>query len=437
MAVPTQASESMKVQGAHDTLQSASNWDWLKDWRARGWQRFEQSPWPTRKTEDWKYTPLKSLVGTDWSLAEGGSTGQGVDFPDWERTVLTLVDGQLIDHDALPEGVSVHLLSKADAQTRARFEQRLDESLAGEGRLFNVFNQAILAEALWLEIDPGVRLDQPIQINQVISSEASERVIPVRVLVDVGAMSEAVLVETFSNEADGAVFINPVTELKLADNARLRHYHLLLETGDVRHLGSVQAELQSYANLDSFHMALGGTLKRKDIVVHHRGSGAELNLNGVYLPRGKEHIDYHTTLEHEVPHCTSQEVFRGIIGDQAKAVFNGRIHIHKDAQKTLAELSNKNLLTSHQAEVDTKPELEIYADDVKCAHGATVAQLDKTSMFYFLSRGISREEAEVMMSFGFINELLEGLVDEPVRQLLRPMLASLFAKDDDLARHLI
>jgi Fe-S cluster assembly protein SufD len=130
-------------------------------------------------------------------------------------------------------------------------------------------------------------------------------------------------------------------------------------------------------------------------------------------------------------------VFRGIVGDQAKAVFNGRIHIHKDAQKTLAELSNKNLLTSHQAEVDTKPELEIYADDVKCAHGATVAQLEQKSLFYFLARGISRQEAEVMLSFGFINELLESLPDEPVRLLLRPVLASLFAKEDIWARHLL
>lgn len=436
MAIPALAPESMKVQKAHDTLQSTSDWSWLNNWRAEAWQRFEQSPWPTRKTEDWKYTPLKALTGTEWSLPEGGASGQGVDFTDWDRAVLTLVDGQLVDHDALPNGVTVHLLSKADADTRARFEQRLSQSLAGEGRLFNAVNQAVLAEALWLEIEPGVRLDKPIHINQVLSAQAQERVVPVRILVDAGARSEATLVETFSNEADGAVFINPVTELVLADNARLRHYHLLLETGDVRHLGSVHAELQGYAHLDSFHMALGGTLKRKDIVVHHRGSGAELNLNGVYLPQGKEHIDYHTTLEHEVPHCTSQEVFRGIVGDQGKAVFNGRIHIHKDAQKTLAELSNKNLLTSHQAEVDTKPELEIYADDVKCAHGATVAQLDKSALFYFLSRGISRAEAEVMMNFGFINELLENLDDEPVRQLLRPMLASLFAKDDDLARHL-
>lgn len=426
------AAVPMQAQNAHQQLQAATDWSWLSGWRARGWEQFSNTPWPTRKTEDWKYTPLRSLTDIDWQLASTNSQTQGVNFGDWSPMTLTLVDGQLVQQDALPAGVAVRLLSQADAETRAQFEQRLTQTLAGERQLFNVFNQAMLTEAVWIEVAPGTVLDKPLHLNQVISAAATERMIPVRVLVDLGERAEATLVETFTNEATGAVFINPVTELQLAGNARLRHYHLLLEEGDVRHLGSVHASLGGYANLDSFHMALGGTLKRKDIVVEHNGSGAELTLNGVYLPRGQEHIDYHTTLEHCVPHCTSQEVFRGIIADKAKAVFNGRIHIHKDAQKTLAELSNKNLLTSHQAEVDTKPELEIYADDVKCAHGATVAQRDDSALFYFLARGISQAEAEVMLNFAFINELLDGLADEAVRDLLQPLLRERFARVESL-----
>lgn len=422
----------MQAQNAHQQLQASTDWTWLSGWRERGWKQFSNTAWPTRKTEDWKYTPLRSLTDTDWQLAATGAKAQGIDFGDWSRLTLTLVDGQVTHSDALPEGVTVRLLSQADASTRQQFEQRLSQTLAGERQLFNVFNQAMLAEAVWIDIAPGTVLDKPLHVNQVISSAAAERVIPVRLLVDLGERAEATLVETFTSDATEAVFINPVTELQLAGNARLRHYHLLLEEGDVRHLGSVHASLGGYSSLDSFHMALGGTLKRKDIVVEHNGSGAELTLNGVYLPRGQEHIDYHTTLEHCVPHCTSQEVFRGIIADKAKAVFNGRIHIHKHAQKTLAELSNKNLLTSHQAEVDTKPELEIYADDVKCAHGATVAQRDDSALFYFLARGIAREDAEVMMNFAFINELLDGLADTAVRDLLQPLLRERFARGSTL-----
>jgi Fe-S cluster assembly protein SufD len=155
-------------------------------------------------------------------------------------------------------------------------------------------------------------------------------------------------------------------------------------------------------------------------------------LNGIYLPRGDEHVDYHTCIEHRVPHCTSSETFRGIIGDSATAVFNGRIHIHRDAQKTRAELSNRNLLTSVQAEVNTKPELEIYADDVQCAHGATVAQLDEMSLHYLRTRGVARAEAQVMLSFGFINEVIDTVRCETLREFLRDLLSSRFARDSAL-----
>ena len=147
------------------------------------------------------------------------------------------------------------------------------------------------------------------------------------------------------------------------------------------------------------------------------------------MPRNQQLVDYHTNIQHWVPHCTSNEIFRGIISDQAKAVFNGRIHIHPQAQKTLAELSNKNLLTSNKAEINTKPELEIYADDVKCAHGATVSQLNANALYYLQSRGVSRADAQVMMSFGFINELLQAVEQEAVRQYLSPKLAKLFGRD--------
>jgi Fe-S cluster assembly protein SufD len=159
-------------------------------------------------------------------------------------------------------------------------------------------------------------------------------------------------------------------------------------------------------------------LKRIDYQINHRGEGADLQLNGVYLPRNSQLVDYHTNIEHWVPRCTSNEVFRGIIGDSARAVFNGRILIHPDAQKTLAQMSNRNLLTSDKAEVDTKPELEIYADDVKCAHGATITELDATAMFYLRSRGLTETQARTLLSFAFINELLLEIDQEDVKNYL-------------------
>ncbi|MEX1056560.1 MAG: Fe-S cluster assembly protein SufD, partial [Natronospirillum sp.] len=214
-----------------------------------------------------------------------------------------------------------------------------------------------------------------------------------------------------------------------------KHSRLNLEQEDLLHVGGVHVNLSRNARLNGFTLAIGSRLKRIDYQVSHCGEGAELILNGVYLPRGRQLVDYHTNVEHRVPHCTTSETFRGIIGDSARAVFNGRIHIHPQAQKSLAELSNKNLLTSNKAEVDTKPELEIYADDVKCAHGATVSQLDATALYYLQSRGIARAEAEVMLSFGFINELLSETPEPSVQRYLYARLGALLGLPSELLAH--
>ncbi|MFQ3229791.1 Fe-S cluster assembly protein SufD [Reinekea sp.] len=402
-------------------------------WAESAASRFAQLPWPTRKTEHWKYTPLKALLDAQWQKAPAKISHTGVVFEDFNEVTITIENGHLQGNPALPKGVSLKCLSKC---TEAETTEFLEKVAAQKTDfMFDELNASLLDEGYWLTIEKNAQVTTPIHFNFVTNGNAN--IVNTQILVDAQPSSSAVLVESFKHES-GSVFVNPNTTLYVEENAQLTHYHLLLDEGDVRHIGRVAAVMQRSSKLESFHMAVGGVVKRKDIVVRHCGEGGELILNGVYLPKGNEHIDYHTILEHEVPHCTSQEVFRGIIGDSATAVFNGRIHIHKDAQKSLAELSNRNLLLSDKATIYTKPELEIYADDVKCAHGATIAQLDESELFYFLSRGVSRAEAEVMLSFGFINELLDALPHDPVRQLLRPLLAQVFsAKSGDLTRHLV
>jgi Fe-S cluster assembly protein SufD len=289
-----------------------------------------------------------------------------------------------------------------------------------------------------MEVHASADIHEPVEIIWLLRAAEQPLATTQRLLVLAGENSLATVVEHFMTlEGAQPSFTNGLTELKLEAGAKLSHYRLHEESGEALHIGGVHAALARDAQLDSFHLAFGSRLKRLDLVINHRGPGAHCNLNGVYLPRGEEHIDYHTTIEHAVPHCSTDEVFRGIVADSASAVFNGRIHIHPDAQKTRAELSNKNLLTSNEAEVNTKPELEIYADDVQCAHGATVAQLDALSLHYLRTRGVSRAEAEVMLSFGFINELIDAIALEPLRAYLRPLLASRFARSADLARHLL
>ncbi|EAR08530.1 Fe-S cluster assembly protein SufD [Reinekea blandensis] len=428
-------SDAMNIAKAVSKQEAWSRPQWLQQWQQAGLDRFRETPWPTRKTEHWKYTPLKSLTGIDWSLPEPKtSVADGIRFDDWNAIRLNIVNGELQNPGDLPTGVSLVRLSECNQEQAERFLAALEASR--NDFLFDTANQAFIQDAYWLNVDPNTQVQQALHLNYV--TDGDDVLSSSQIWINLGVGAQVTVVETFSAGEQGRCLVNANTAITLADNARMTHYHLMLEEGDAHHIGRVTAELQRSAYLDSFHVGIGGVLKRKDIRVRHCGEGAELRLNGVYLPKGAEIIDYHTCIEHEVPHCTSEEIFRGIISDSAKAVFNGRIHIHKDAQKSLAEMNNRNLLLSDQAEIDTKPELEIYADDVKCAHGATIARLDDTQLFYFQARGISRAEAEVMLSFGFINELLDSLQDEAVQNLLRPLLATLFAHQrSELTRHLL
>jgi len=420
---------------------------WLAAINARGKEGMAGKTLPNFKVEEWKYTSLRALKEADFAAeprAIADKTGlqncYTVEGLDVHR--LVFVDGQFSSaqstDDALPEGLSLVAFSNASEEDAASIQQYLGKLAEPESGVFNALNATWLSDGVYLRVAAGSRIEKPVQVVWVSSDASDSFGISQRLLVVVEESASATVIEHFAG-VDNAPshFCNGVTELFLGEKARLNHYRLHLEQSNALHVGAVHANLQAGSTLNGFHMALGSRVKRIDVNVVHRGEGAHCELNGVYLPRNKEHVDYHTTLEHAVPGCTSEENFRGIISDQARAVFNGRIHIHPGARKTEAHLSNKNLLTSNTAEIDTKPELEIYNDDVICSHGATVSQLDSVQLHYLRTRGVSSQEARVLLSFGFINELIAEIDHEPLQQYLRPKLAELFAKDPELARHLL
>jgi len=413
---------------------------WLARWLEQGRRRWRASPLPTRKTEHWKYTALQALRGP-FAPAEAGVwelSDAGIELPDLGACRVVFVNGYYrpeLSSRELPVGVSLVRFGEADERQAQRILEHLGAAAGREAMLFTALNDATLADGLFLEIAPGARVEQPLQVVWVAGNQGENFSINQRLLVLCGRGSKAGLIEQFAGTSTGQkAFTNGVTELLLEPETALDHYRLHLEEESALHIGGVYARLAQQAVLNAFHLATGSELKRLDVVVEHRGEGAACELNGVYLPRGSEHVDYHTTVEHCVPRCTTEETFRGIIGDEASAVFNGRIHIHPGAQKTRAQLSNRNLLTSPGAEVNAKPELEIYADDVQCAHGTTVAQLDEMSLHYLRTRGVSRAEAEVMLSFGFVNEVIDTVRWDPLRAHLRILLARRFARDTVLAR---
>lgn len=413
---------------------------WLQDWLQDGRGRWESSALPTRKTEHWKYTSLESLRETFVPAAEGVMLlgDAGVDLPELDAYRLVFVNGHYraeLSGDELPGGVSLVRFADADTGQAARIRELLGSAAGRKQPLFTALNDAALADGVFLDIAADTRVEQPLHVVWLTGNQAEAFSVNQRLLVACGRNSSCCVIEQFGGaRGEQKAFTNGITELLVEEGASLEHYRLHLEEASALHIGGVYARLAEQASLNSFHLALGSVLKRIDVVVEHCGQGAHCEVNGVYLPRGSEHIDYHTCIEHRVPNCTSSETFRGIIADEATAVFNGRIHIHRDAQKTRAELSNKNLLTSTRAEINTKPELEIYADDVQCAHGATVAQLDEMALHYLRTRGVSAAEAQVMLSFGFINEVIDTVRNDALRQFLRVMLARRFSRDPALAR---
>lgn len=413
--------------------------------RAAAAETFAAIHWPDRKTEAWKYTSLRSLQAlTDASFAEQANA---VTLPDAVQDVdgyrLVFVDGVFQPElsDDLPEYAC--RFSDADTNQSAFINEKLGSIVAtqkaAERNLFSYLNDAWLHDGVLLHVPRGQALEKPLYLVYVSTADVANATLAhQRLLVWLEDNASANVIEhylslanadsTDSEATDESVnsLTNGISELFVGQNARLHHTRLNVEDEAHTHVGGVHLAISRDSVVNCFALGEGGRLKRIDYQVSHNGTGAEFNMHGAYLARNRQLIDYHTCIEHRQPHCTSLEVMRGIVGDKAKAVFNGRIHIHQDAQKTLAELHNRNLLTSNGAEVDTKPELEIYADDVRCAHGATVSQLDETALYYLQSRGIEAAEARMLLSYGFVNEVLEQLPSESLRESMQARLRARF-----------
>ena len=399
---------------------------------------------PTRKTEAWKFTSLYNLTSNEEGYGRLAEThnAAGLDgittIPALDAQRLVFVNGQYSEALSSNESiVNVVRFSQANETQQAIIADNLGTAIEQEKHVFAALNNAITTDGVLVHVAKNEPLKTNIQVTHITTAQAKPFTVPARLLIVLESGAEATVVEHFvSGEEEQNCFVNAITEAKIGANARLNHYRLqLMQEGSIQ-IGGVHVDLERDANYDSFQLGLGAKIVRNDINVNHNVGGSHCELVGVYLPQNKQLIDFHSNIEHAVANCTTKEVFRGIMADKSKAVFNGRIHIHPDAQKTLAELSNKNLLVSNDATINTKPELEIYADDVRCAHGATIAQLDEQARFYLQSRGISAAEADVMLSFGFINELLENLELDAVRNLIRPILAQRFGRDEELMQHI-
>ena len=377
--------------------------------------------WPNRKTEAWKYTSLFPLANASFNVTNDVSS-ENVDISSAAVAGLDSIDvvfnnGVLVSSiENLPVGLTITALT--DDVGAGLFS-----SVKPSRHLFGLVNDVLTTSGVMILVAENTVIDKPIRIVNGIGENCEAHT---RVLVRVSEGASLTIIEQFVGNKHS--LNTGFSEYDVAANATLEHYRFALQMGGAMSVGGGHFNLHENAKLNSTLVGFGSKLSRIDIDVNHLGPHTHAKLNAIYLLDGDELFDLHSTIEHTVANGTTAENVRGIVADRSTAVFNGRIHIHRDAQKTLAELNNRNLLLSRKAQINTKPELEIYADDVKCAHGVTIAEIDKEAMYYLQSRGMSSDQAKVMLNFGFINELVDQMPNECLAQWLRPQLRARFAQ---------
>ena len=400
---------------------------WLKDMREASIEKFNGLGLPTQKLESWKYTRLRPLEDTLYQPITDEDGMAALDhvpllLPDLGgRPRLVFVNGRMRPSfwvvGDLPDGVHLEYLRDVLARAPDWAETYLGRLIGdAEDQSLVALNTAMMDSGFVLRVDAGVTIEQPIEVVFIGGLTDHPVAYFPRNLIVLGEGAEATVVKHYVGMGVGAYFANTVTEIEIGEGARLNHYKVQAETRDATHLSTVHVKVAKDATYECFNLSIGGRLSRTDVSVRLEGEGAHAGLNGAYLMHGSEHCDNTTVIEHLAPNTTCREIFKGVLDDQSRAVFQGRIVVHKKAQGTDGHQLCKTLLLSTGAEINTKPELEIYADDVKCSHGATTGQIDETALFYLRTRGIPEAQARNLLVQSFLGEALDEISNEDVRQ---------------------
>ena len=398
---------------------------WLTRLRADAVSRFQALGFPTTRDEEWRFTSVAPIAERAFTLAPAADRESANVAPSSmagnASAEIVFVNGRYVPAlstvDKLPAGVVVESLAAAVARRATDLEPNLAQLARFEQRAFTALNTAFLADGAFIQVSPRVVLQAPIHVlflSTPVADESTPMSHP-RVCVLLGAGSQASVVERYAGTEGTTYLTNAVTELVLGENALLQHYKLQEESACAYHVGAIHVRAERSATCASHSIAFGGALVRNDVVAVLDGEGAECTLNGLYVADGQRLVDNHTTIDHARAHCGSREVYKGVLADRARGVFNGKIIVRADAQKTDAKQTNRALLLSEDAQINTKPQLEIFANDVKCTHGAAVGQLDDEAVFYLRSRGLSEADARRLLIHAFAAELLNLIPLEPIR----------------------
>ena len=402
----------------------------IRNLRARGRESFSTLGLPSRRQEEWRFTGLKGIEGENFEPPE--AVAPRIDVTQWrvsDAHLLVFVDGifapDVSEIGDLPDGVVVSNLVLGATSGSEAVAQHLGSLAPLEEHPFAALNSALIADGAFIHVPAGMELDRPIQLVFVSGSEERATLSAPRVLIVAEAGSRATVIE--QHFGDGASLSCPVSEIVIGEGAALDHVIAQEENLSAHHLAVRQIKLAADSSYSAQAISLGGALARTDIGVVLEGERAEASLDGLYLGDGNQQANTHLTVRHASPNCNSHQLYKGILAGRAKAVFNGRIIVDQDAQKTDAKQSNRNLLLSDNAVVNSNPQLEIFADDVRCTHGSTVGQLDEEAVFYLRSRGIGHDESIQLLTLAFAGEILERVTVVELRERLKKVVAARLA----------
>ncbi len=403
--------------------------EWLEPVRRAAADRFGATGFPTAKDEEWRFTPVGPIAHTRWRPTPSVPTTVPADrltpfnfgHPEW--TTLVFVNGaysEALSRIAdLPRGVRVGSLAEALRGDGQALEAHLTRHAPFDGSPFTALNTAGFRDGGVLHVPAGLDLERPVHFVYVTTEEAEGIAIHPRNVIVVERGARASVIESYVTLAPGGVYwSNPVTEVAAGAGSWLEHTRIQRESERAYHVGLTHVDQQRDSHYRSFSMAMGGALARHNLHVRLNDENIETLMYGLYITRGDQVVDNHTAIFHDQPNCRSWEVYKGVLEGRSRAVFNGKVFVQPVAQKTDAKQTNRNLLLSDLAKVDTKPQLEIFADDVRCTHGATVGRLDDTALFYARSRGVPLDAAERLLTYAFAAEVIDEVALQPVREEL-------------------
>ena len=398
--------------------------------RKQAFVNFKSQEFPTTRHEEWKYTNVKRVVDAEYAIGAAGTLSKDVVdtyiFEGLEADVLVFLNGRFQSELSTIEsqnGILVANLKDAYASHAAEIDAHFGKYAQTDENPFTALNTSFAQDGAFVKVAKGKAIERPVLLLFFADANTQNAMAQPRNLIVAEENAQVSVVERFITLGEQASFTNIVTEVSVAKEAIVNHYKIQADSSNSSHIGTTevhQAEKSHFANTT---ITMGGGLVRNNLNISLNGEHSEGFMNGLYMLTDKSHVDNHTMVDHKVPNCYSNELYKGILDGNSTGVFNGKIFVRQDAQKTNAFQQNNNIVLSDKATIDTKPQLEIWADDVKCSHGATVGALDEEPMFYLRSRGIPEDKARSLLMFAFAADLLDRIKIEPVRKHVEKLIA--------------